>query len=118
MKRLVTVALLAGVTAAAAVGWSRGAPPAPSIRIVDVRPLKTSDPNLRDLLGHHVAVRVQKTDSRWRLYVDGKPFDEGTGQVLHTPYLAPGTHWVAAQLRHGRGVWSEPIVLHMPRVVK
>jgi hypothetical protein len=124
MIRIATIALLAAAFAAAAIGWSRGRPPLPptpaaqSIRIVDVQPLRTSDPNLRDLLAHHLAVRVRKTAARWSLYVDGQPFDESTAPVLHTPYLTPGTHWIAARLQRGGGVWSEPVVLHVPRVMR
>jgi hypothetical protein len=78
MKRLAVLALLGAALATAAVGWSRTAP---SIRILDVRPLTTSDAALRDLLGHHLAVRVQKTDARWRLYVDGQPIEDGTAYM-------------------------------------
>jgi hypothetical protein len=118
MTRFVTVALLTGAIAAAALGWSRAAPSAPSIHIVDVQPLRTSDPGLRDLLAHHLAVRVQKTDARWRLYVDGQPIEDSTAKVLHTPYLTPGEHWIAARLQRGTGVWSEPVVLRMPKVMR
>jgi hypothetical protein len=113
MTRLVTIVLLAGALAAAVVGWTRTSS-SPSIRIVDVRPLATTDPNLRDLLAHHLAVRVQKTHARWSLYVDGHPIEESTAKVIDTPYLTPGPHWLAARLQR-KGVWSEPVTLHMPR---
>jgi len=37
--------------------------------------------------------------------------------VIDTPYLPPGRHWIAARLQR-TGVWSEPITLQMPRVVR
>lgn len=134
---------------AAAVGWARtpARDPvrAPSIAIVDVRPLQTDDPNLRDLITHTFAVRVSITgwrllpylpgagaaDNRrdaghWRLYIDGHSLGEsyGSDSVSYTRYLRPGTHWVAAELTNADStslrapVWSEPVVLQVPRVIR
>jgi hypothetical protein len=130
------LATLSGLAlAAAAAGWTR-APEAtpPSIRIVDVHPLAQ-----RDFLSHYVEVRVAThswpllaprpdrsgLDPRprlrhWRLYVDGYPVADVTTTEAVTPYLPPGTHWIAVELRrpdHARlspPVWSEPVILHMP----
>jgi hypothetical protein len=135
--------------AAAAVGWARtpaSVEPRPtSIRIVDVRPLQTSNANLRDVITHTFAVRVAirgwtllpyrpgatASDNRagaghWRLYLDGGSLGDNFGgaQVTYTSYLSPGVHWIAAELSNADGsslssaVWSEPVLLHVPRVVR
>jgi hypothetical protein len=147
----IAVALVVSLaaSAAAALGWARPAMhverPARSIRIIDVRPLRTSDPGLRDLITHTFAVRVAirgwkllphrpgatASDNRpraghWRLYLDGFSLgdDFGDAQVTYTPYLTPGTHWIAAELSNADAtslhpaVWSEPVVLHVPRVIR
>ena len=114
MRRLVIATLLAATLAAVPAAW---ACPAHTIRIVDVRPLATSDPNLEQLIAHHFAVRVETGAARWRLFLDGNPIEESASKVIDTPYLVPGTHWIAAQLRHGN-VWSEPVVLHVPKTVR
>jgi hypothetical protein len=141
------VALVA--SAAAAIGWTRtpstSQPVAPSIRIVDVRPLRIADPNLRDLITHTFAVRVAIRDwtllpyepgvtaranhpraGHWRLYLDGASLGDnfGIGRITYTPYLSPGTHWIAAELSNADAtgldppVWSEPVILHVPRVIR
>jgi hypothetical protein len=143
----IIVALAA--SAAAASGWART--PASvearrvSIRIVDVRPLQTSDATLRNVISHTFAVRVAirgwkllpykagatAGDNRggaghWRLYVDGFSLGEnfGRAQVTYTRYLSPGVHWIAAELSYADGsslsppIWSEPVILHVPRVVR
>jgi hypothetical protein len=135
-------------SAAATVGWARAPKTlvrsAPSIRIVDVRPLQTSDELLRELITHTFAVRVQITgwallpyrpgatarDNRrgaghWRLYLDGHPLGDNLGSSRRTyAYVSPGTHWMAAELSNADStslrpaVWSEPVILHVPRVVR
>jgi hypothetical protein len=136
-------------SAVAAVGWVRTPTPferrAPSIRIVDVRPLRISDPNLRDLITHTFAVHVAITDwkllpyrpgptasgnrsgaGHWRLYLDGGSLGDnfGTSHVTYTPYLSPGTHWMAGELSNVDStsldppLWSEPVILHVPRVIR
>jgi hypothetical protein len=138
---------MAASTAAAVVGWLRGAhtEASPSIAIVDVRPLATHDAALRDLITHTFAVRVAidgfelmpyrpgttSADNRaraghWRLYLDGHSLADNLGgdTVTYTPYLAPGTHWIAAELSNADStslhpsVWSEPVVLHVPEVIR
>jgi hypothetical protein len=143
--RHLTVPLLAAAVATAAAGWARSPakPRSPSIRFVSVTPLSTADAGLRDVVGHHLSVRVATTGwplrhvrdraggleegprlRRWRLYVDGRAFGDSYDDVAVTPYLPPGTHWLAAELRgpgHERlrpPVWSEPVVLHMPRSIR
>ena len=137
------------VSAAAAVGWARTPAhverSAPSIRIVDVRPLQTSDPTLRDIITHTFAVRVAisawrllpyrpgatANDNRagaghWRLYLDGRSLGDNLGNAKrsYTPYLSPGTHWIAAELSNADytslypPIWSEPVVLHVPAVIR
>jgi len=133
---------------AAAVGWARTARPladqGPSIRIVDVRPLRSPDTSLRDLITHTFAVRVATggwtllpyqpavpaSDNRrraghWRLYLDGHPLGENLGdEHVSYVYVPPGTHWLAAELSKADStsldpaVWSEPVVLHVPRVIR
>lgn len=136
-------------SAAAALGWATR--PASveqgrvSVRIVDVRPLQTSDPLLRDLITHTFAVRVAISawkllpyqpgatarDNRpgaghWRLYLDGASLGDnfGPSQVTYTPYLSPGTHWIAVELSKADGsrlspaIWSEPVILYVPRVLR
>jgi hypothetical protein len=147
VRRASTVALATAlpIAALAAVGWLRAAPleRAPSITIVDVRPLSTTDAGLRDLITHTLAVRVaihgfrllpggsgaSAADNRaghWRLYLDGQELGDNVGDVTvtYTPYVAPGTHWIAAELSKADStslsppVWSEPVVLHVPRVMR
>jgi hypothetical protein len=136
-------------SAAAAVGWART--PArverrvPSIEVVDIRPLRSPEPVLRDLFTHTAAVRVaihgwkllpcqpgaSARDNRpaaghWRLYLDGFSLGDNFGDeyVTYTPYLRPGTHWMAAELSNADStsldpaVWSEPVVVHVPRVIR
>lgn len=141
------VALVA--SAAAAIGWTRAPsasqPVAPSIRIVDVRPLRIADSNLRDLITHTFTVRVairgwtllpyepgvtaganRSRAGHWRLYLDGGSLGDnfGNGHITYTPYLSPGTHWIAAELSNADAtgldspVWSEPVILHVPRVIR
>jgi hypothetical protein len=135
-------------SAAAAVGWARLAMHVErprSIKIIDVRPLRTSDPSLRDLITHTFAVRVairswkllpyrpgatvsdnHPRAGHWRLYLDGSSLGDNLGdaQVTYTRYLSPGTHWIAAELSNADStslhppVWSEPVVLHVPRVIR
>ena len=129
---------------AAAAGWTkaliRSERQAPSIRIVDVRPLKTSDVALRDLVTHTFAVRVSVTgwkllpylpgahpsDNRsdaghWRLYLDGLPLGDNHDNVSYTTYLSPGAHWIAAELSNldhtslRPTIWSEPVILNVPK---
>jgi hypothetical protein len=132
-------------TVAAVAGWTREPGErrmrAPSIAIRDIRPLQTDDANLRDLITHTFAVRVAVAGWRlvpyrpgigpagnvagsghWRLYVDGHPLGDtyGPERVSYTPYLPPGTHWIAAELSNADStslrtpVWSEPVVLNVP----
>jgi hypothetical protein len=134
-------------SAAAAAGWMReaSAEQAPSIAIVDVRPLFTDDAALHDLITHTFAVRVAisgfellpyrpgvsaadgRTDAgHWRLYLDGHDLGDNLGSATdtYTPYLMPGTHWIAAELSNADStslrppVWSEPVVLHVPRTIR
>jgi hypothetical protein len=127
---VVIVALAA--SAAAAVGWTRTAassrPAAPTIRIVHIRPLRTSDPALRDLISHTFAIRVSihgfrllpyqpgvtADDNRpgaghWRLYLDGQPLADNLGheQTTYTS-LPPGTHWLAAELSNADSTSLDP----------
>jgi hypothetical protein len=142
------VLVASAASAAAAVGWARAPKTlvraAPSIVIVDVRPLQTSDEVLRDLITHTFVVRVQISgwsllayqpgasarDNRrgaghWRLYLDGQRLGDNLGSSSRTyAYVSPGTHWLAAELSNADStslrpaVWSEPVVLHVPRVVR
>jgi hypothetical protein len=134
-------------SAAAAVGWARTPPPlgrAPSIRIVDVRPLRSPDSGLRDLITHTFAVRVAihawtllpyqpgaaASDNRpgaghWRLYLDGQPLGDNLGdEHVSYAYVPPGMHWLAAELSNADStsldpaVWAEPVILHVPRVIR
>jgi hypothetical protein len=147
--RCVAITVTLAASAAAASGWART--PASvearrvSVRIVDVRPLQTSDATLRNVITHTFAVRVAirgwkllpykpgatAGDNRagaghWRLYVDGFSLGDNFGgaQVTYTCYLSPGVHWIAAELSNADGsslsppVWSEPVVLHVPRVLR
>ena len=117
---------------------------APSIRIDDVRPLQTSDEALRDLITHTFAVHVRISgwtllpyqpgasarDNRagaghWRLYLDGRPLADNLGSSRRTyVYVSPGTHWIAAEISNADStslrpsIWSEPLILHVPRVVR
>jgi hypothetical protein len=138
----------AAASCAAAIAWSRTPlerAPAPSIRIVDVRPLRSPTPELRDLITHTFAVRVSiagwrlmpyrpgatASDNRpgaghWRLYLDGFSLGDnlGSSTVSYTSHLTPGTHWIAAELSNADStslrpaVWSEPAILHVPRVIR
>jgi hypothetical protein len=136
------LALLAGLAVLATAGWTRDSSDArPTIRIIDVRPLTTNDRALRDLLGHHLLVRVATTDwdlepsrsntsgldprpllRHWRLYIDGYPLADSFAGVAYTPYLPAGDHWFVAELRRPDHtslrpqVWSEPVLLHVPHV--
>lgn len=133
---------------AAAAGWARTPTqlerPAPWIRIVDVRPLRSPDSGLRDLITHTFAVRVAidgwtllpylpgatASDNRpaaghWRLYLDGRPLGDNLGnRYVSYSYLPPGTHWLAAELSNADStsrdpaVWSEPVVVRVPRVTR
>jgi hypothetical protein len=149
-KRAAAAALVAcalAASAAAAVGWTRTqaglAGAAPSIRIVDVRPLRSPDSALRDLITHTFAVRVAirtwtllpyqpgptASDNRpgaghWRLYLDGRTLGDNLGgKHVSYAYVPPGTHWLAAELSNADStsldpaVWSEPVILHVPRVI-
>jgi hypothetical protein len=134
------LALLAVVAAAlAAGGWARvPAGARPTIAIADVRPLV-----LPDGPSHYFAVRVRTNGwrlqrarpdesgldarprvRRWRLYLDGHPVGDTAADIFDTPYLLPGTHWIAAELRgrnHERlrpDVWSEPVVLEVPKTIR
>ena len=148
VRSRIAVAIALGASAAAAVAWTRDAPPAPpapSIKIVDVRPLWTPDAGLRDFVTHVAKVRVAITgwgllpyhpgasarDNRphaghWRLYLDGYSLGDTQGRstVSYTTYLPPGTHWLAAELSNADGtsprppVWSEPVTVDVPRVVR
>jgi hypothetical protein len=61
----------------------------------------------------------------WRLYLDGLSLGDnfGGGRVTHA-YLPPGAHWLAAELSNAGStslrpaVWSEPVVLHVPPVIR
>jgi hypothetical protein len=145
---IAALVLALAASAAAAVGWTRTVRPvqysAPSVRIVDVRPLQTADANLRNLITHTFAVRVAisgwkllpynpggaasespRRAGHWRLYLDGNSLGDnyGSSTVTYTTYLTPGVHWLAAELSGADSsslrpaVWSEPVVLHVPRVV-
>jgi hypothetical protein len=143
------LALAVAASVAALVGWTKAATSsverAPSVRIVDVRPLRTRDAALHDLITHTFAVRVAITgwtllpyrpgatasDNRrrsghWRLYLDGRSLGDsyGASRVVYTPYLTPGAHWIAAELSNADSssldpaVWSEPVILHVPRIMR
>jgi hypothetical protein len=145
-----SVAVLVALSAstAAALGWAR-APrklvrAAPSIRIVDLRPLQTSNASLRDIITHTVAIQVATRNWRllpyrpgatardngryaghWRLYLDGHSLGDNFGAArVSYATLPPGTHWLAAELSNADStslrpaVWSEPVILHVPRVVR
>lgn len=146
MKNAVVLALLLGSAAAAAAGFARPSTrrAAPSLRITDVRPLFTSDVALRSLITHTFAVRVAiagwrllpyepgvtAADNRagaghWRLYLDGHALADNLGSSPVTyVYLTAGLHWLAAELSNADAtsleppVWSEPVVLHVPRVIR
>jgi hypothetical protein len=139
---LVTFALAAA--AVAATGWMRTpARPRAAITITDVRPLKVSEPTMHELASHFFAVRVAvsgwsllpyqfgrpsyvRGGGHWRLYLDGYRLGESYGgsRVTYTPYLIPGTHWIAAELTNPDSsslsppIWSEPVVLHVPRRIR
>jgi hypothetical protein len=139
--------LAVAATGSAAVGWTRNPAPSqprPSVRIVDVQPLSTTDAALRDVITHTFAVRVRirgwkllpyvpgargpgrHRAGHWRLFLDGRSLgtNYGAERVTYTGYLPPGTHWIAAELTDAAGasvgpaLWSEPVVLHVPRVVR
>ena len=139
--------LAALAAASAAVGWTRSPAPSrpqPSVSIVDVQPLSTDDAALRDVITHTFAVRVRirgwkllpyvpgargpgpHSAGHWRLFLDGRSLgtNYGAERVTYTGYLPPGTHWIAAELTDAAGasveppVWSEPVLLHVPRIVR
>ena len=110
-----------------------------------MRPMQTADPDLRDLITHTFVVRVAISgwqllpyrpgatadDNRaraghWRLYLDGSSLGDKPGKEkrAYTPYLRPGTHWIAAELSNADHtslnppIWSEPVVLHVPAVIR
>jgi hypothetical protein len=145
LPHALTAFAVAATTIAAVVGWTREPDVRrvrpPSIAIRDVRPLQTDDANLRNLITHTFAVSVSIDGWRllpyrpgagsaanvtgaghWRLYLDGYPLGDNYGdeQVTYTPYLPPGTHWIAAELSNADStslrtpVWSEPVLLHVP----
>lgn len=154
LRRLIIPVLIgsgfafAALATAAGLGWSRAAAAqeaqAPSIRIVDVRPLRSPDTSLRDLITHTFAVRVAidgwrllpyqpgatAADNRrgaghWRLYLDGVALGDNLGDTDVTyAYVRPGIHWMAAELSNANStslrppVWSEPIILHVPERVR
>jgi hypothetical protein len=130
--------LLVAASSAAAVSWVRAphkSVPAPSVQIVDVRALRSTNPDLRDLISHTFAIRVQVDtwtldrarqshgSAGWRLYLDGRPLGDIPGDtVVSYVYLIPGEHWIAAELRRAATsldppVWSQPVILHVPRVI-
>ena len=138
----ITVAALVALVFAV-VGWTRdpaaAKSPVRAVRIVDVRPLHTSDRALSDMFSHELAVRVslsgwrlypyrpgatsrdnRREGGHWRIYVDGQPLAHVYTRTTYTPYLAPGTHWLVAELRNvdqsslRPSVWSEPVVLYVP----
>jgi hypothetical protein len=137
-----SLTLLTALGALATIGWTRAPTQArPTITIVDVRPLTTNDPDLRDMLGHHLAIRVATTRwnlkparsdtsgldprprlKRWRLYIDGHPLSDSFTNTAYTPNLPAGDHWLVAELRRPDHsslqpqVWSAPITLHIPHV--
>jgi hypothetical protein len=147
LSTAVLAVTLAG-SAAALVAWSKGPTrilPQPSIRIVAVRPLRTHDPALRNLITHTFSVRVAihgwillpyqpgaaARDNRaraghWRLYLDGRSLGDnyGTSRLAYTPYLHAGEHWLAAELSNADSssldpaIWSEPVLLHVPRILR
>lgn len=116
----------------------------PSIRIIDIRPLTTSDAALRDQITHTFAVRVAidawkllpyrpgvtAADNRpggghWRLYLDGHQLADNLGSArISYVYLPPGIHWLAAELSNADStslqppVWSEPVIAHVPPVIR
>jgi hypothetical protein len=143
--RNVSLLLALTASAAAALGWGR-APrtvvrTAPSVRIDEIRPLRTSDEGVRDLITHTFAVRVRiagwallpfrpgttAADNRrgaghWRLYLDGQALGDNLGAGRRTyVYMSPGAHWLAAELSNADStslrpaVWSEPVTVHVPR---
>jgi hypothetical protein len=142
------LAVALAASAVATIGWTRKSsssqPVAPSIRIVDVRPLRAPDASLRNMITHTFAVRVairgwtllpyqpgatagenRPGAGHWRLYRDGWPLGDNVG-AGHTTYviLPPGTHWLAAELSNADStslhpaVWSEPIIAHVPRHIR
>jgi hypothetical protein len=147
---LTSVAVLVAVaaSAAAAVAWARApktvAHVGPSIRIVDVRPLQTSDASLRDIITHTLAIRVgirnwtllpyrpgptardnRRNSGHWRIYLDGHSLGDNYGAArVSYAMLSPGAHWLAAELSNADStslrpaIWSEPVMLHVPRVVR
>lgn len=145
MRNGVTLAIAFAASITALFGWVRapGEHPVLSVRIVDVRPLATSDAALRDRISHTFSVRVRITGwkllsyqpgvthadnepgaGHWRLYLDGHPLGDNLGNDHVTyAYVPPGTHWIAAELSNADStslrpaVWSEPVILHVPRIV-
>lgn len=141
---LLNGAALSALGAVAAAGWTRETSrPRTAIAITDVRPLRVSEPSLHRTASHYFAVRVAvdgwtllpyepgtvaapRDGGHWRLYLDGHRLGEsyGTAGLAYTPYLTPGTHWIAAELTNIDStsltppVWSEPVVLHVPRRIR
>jgi hypothetical protein len=138
--------LFVAASSAALATWLDAPPsdaPAPSVRIVDIRPLRSTNAELRDLVSHTFAVRVRidewtllpskpdatardnrRGEGHWRLYLDGRPLGNSSGDALVSyVYLSPGQHWIAAELSQADStsldppVWSEPLILHVPRVI-
>jgi hypothetical protein len=146
MRGGLAFALAFVASAAAVVGWTRAPSerPAPTIRIVDIQPLATSDAALRDRITHTFAVRVRITgwkllpyqpavtvaDNRagaghWRLYLDGHQLADNLGpSPVSYVYLTPGIHWLAAELSNADSTslrpqeWSEPVITHVPPVIR
>jgi hypothetical protein len=146
VKNGVMLVFALGASIAAVLGWVR-APrerPVRAVRIVDVRPLATTDAALRERISHTFAVRVRITGWRllpyrpavsradnerdaghWRLYLDGHQLEDNLGfSSLTYVYMPPGTHWLAAELSNADStslrpaVWSEPVILHVPRRIR
>jgi hypothetical protein len=146
MRNGLVLALAVASSAAAAAGWVRAPAErtAPSVRIIDIRPLSTSDAALRDTITHTFAVRVtiagfkllpyrpgtaaddnRRGAGHWRLYLDGHQLADnlGSSRVSYV-YLPPGMHWLAAELSNADStdlrpeVWSEPVILHVPSVIR
>jgi hypothetical protein len=52
------------------------------------------------------------------------PDSLGNATITYTPYLTPGTHWIAAELSNSDPtslrppVWPETVVLHVPRAIR
>jgi hypothetical protein len=136
--------LLAGAlaaTAATAAGLrSDDAPPASSIRIVSVEPMRVPGNlsgmfdrvyevrvrirgwKMYPLLGTGAARRHNRLDGgHWHLYVDGEYASASNDDLAHTWYLHRGTHAVNAQLTNvdhtplgGEAHWSQTVLVTVP----